>query len=77
MPAPSNGGFWSFDGKQLFFKRMADYWRLSMDDHWQFPVTNFAGRRGTLGVAHTDGKYFYFTWRDDLADVWTVDLTEQ
>ena len=25
----------------------------------------------------TDGEYVYFTWRDDVGDIWVVDAAQQ
>jgi hypothetical protein len=41
------------------------------------PLTDLAGRRGTLGsqqLPATDGAFLYFTWRDDLGDIWVMDV---
>ena len=39
-------------------------------------LTDLAGRRGSMGfqTPSTDGKYIYFTWRDDLGDIWVIDV---
>ena len=40
------------------------------------PVTELRGRRGyleSLSLA-TDGKYLYFTWGEDLSDIWVMDV---
>jgi hypothetical protein len=60
-------------------EKVGNLWALSVDDRREYPVTNFAKRRGFLQqtVLSTDGKYLYFAWRDDLGDVWTMDLVEQ
>lgn len=49
-----------------------------MKDRRERPVTNLTGRRGSLGLQAlaSDGKYLYFTWRDDVGDIWTMDLVE-
>ena len=42
------------------------------------PVTDFTGRPGTLGVfgLATDGSYLYFTWDEDIGDLWVMDVVE-
>ena len=31
---------------------------------------------GALSLA-TDGKYLYFTWRQDLGDIWVMDVVQE
>jgi TolB protein len=73
---------WSPDGKVLYFtggeERAANLWALSPEDGREFPVTDLAGRSGSLGYAlATDGQYLYFTWWEDLGDLWVMDVAEQ
>lgn len=71
---------WSRDGAHVFFFRTtagsANLWSVSVDTRQALPLTNLTGRRGTLGTAGTatDGKYIYFTWRDDVGDIWVTDI---
>jgi hypothetical protein len=39
-------------------------------------MTHFVGKRGTLGImqSSTDGRFLYFPWQDDLADIWVMDV---
>ena len=39
-------------------------------------MSNFAGRPGTLGhfALATDGKSLFFSWEDDLGDLWVMDV---
>jgi Tol biopolymer transport system component len=59
--------------------KTGNIWQLSLDTGRESQLTNLTGRRGVLQqtALSTDGKYFYFTWRDDLGDVWTMDLVDQ
>ena len=73
---------WSPDGKVLYFtggeERAGNLWALSPEDGSEFPVTDLVGRSGTLGYAlGTDGQYLYFTWWEDLGDLWVMDVVEQ
>jgi TolB protein len=83
-PQPLAPGFgpptWSRDGAHVFFfragERSGNLWSVSIDTLKERPLTNLTGRRGTLGIAGTatDGKYIYFTWRDDVGDIWVTDI---
>jgi Tol biopolymer transport system component len=70
---------WSRDGERIFFVREGNLWRLSLNDLSERPVTNLMGKRGTVGVMQpsTDGKFLYFPWQDDLADIWVMDIASQ
>lgn len=71
---------WSRDGKHIFFiggeERSGNIWSYSFNDHAARPVTQFAGRRGNLGVQAlaADENYLYFTWRDDTGDIWVMNV---
>jgi hypothetical protein len=33
------------------------------------------GRRGSIGnVFANDDRYLYFTWREDVGDIWVMDV---
>ena len=42
-------------------------------------MTAFTGRRGDLGTyaLTTDGDYLYFTWQDDLGDLWVMNVVNE
>jgi len=71
---------WSRDGRYIYFGEGVgsggDIWRLSLADRREEPVTNLVGRRGALGYmpTATDGVFVYFPWRDDLGDIWVMDV---
>jgi Tol biopolymer transport system component len=80
---------WSPDGKWVYFHTFREsggttyqlerpglnIWRVSADGRREEPVTQFTGRRGVLGAnIATDGKYVYFTWREDVSDIWMMDV---
>ena len=35
--------------------------------------------RGTIdaNALATDGRFVYFTWRDDIADIWVMDVVQK
>ena len=76
--APFPAGALSPDGKEIYFKgsagRNGELWAVSLDDRKERPLTDFTGRRGDFGTyaLATDGDYLYFTWQDDLGDIWVM-----
>ena len=72
---------WSSDGKRVFFtgrgERAGNLWAVTLEDELERrPMTELTGRRGTLGdmCLATDGQYLYFCWREDLGDIWVMDV---
>ncbi len=73
----SSGAGWSPDGKKLYFQRAGNLWALSIEDGTEYTVTDLEGRSGRLTNANsigTDGQYLYFTWREDVGDIWVMDV---
>jgi Tol biopolymer transport system component len=77
---PAQAPHWARDGEHIYFtgmqERVGNIWRLSLRDRIERPVTNLAGRRGEPGrmAPDTDGKFLYFTWREDTGDIWVMDV---
>jgi Tol biopolymer transport system component len=70
---------WSPDGREIHFSGadQQSFWSYRVADGTQRPITNLFGRRGMLGVSQmpaSDGTFLYFTWRDDLGDIWVMDI---
>jgi Tol biopolymer transport system component len=72
---------WSPDGKSIFYptgaaRAVRNLWALSVATKKERPVSEFSGRRGVLCFQpiSTDGAYIYFTWREDLGDIWVMDI---
>jgi Tol biopolymer transport system component len=72
------------DGKSIYYsvvdgpKENQDLWKLSLDRDQVSRLTKLQGRRGTLGaVFTTDGRYLYFTWREDDGDIWVMDVVKK
>jgi len=69
---------WSPNGKELYFWRAGDIWARSMGEGTERAVTSFEDRRGGPGEnLATDGEYLYFNWREDVGDVWVMDVEQK
>ncbi len=56
-------------------ERASNLWAKSLHNGREYPVTDLEGRRGDLGWdLATDGQYLYFTWGEDLGDIWVMDV---
>ena len=70
----------SADGRYVFYlgalAKLNSIWRVSLDDGLERVMTDFSGRRGSMGpiALATDESYLYFTWEDDLGDIWVMDM---
>ncbi len=74
---------WSPDGKHIYLAGSSDragsIWEMAADGTHERPVTDLRGRRGyvePLSLA-TDGTYLYFTWCEDLSDIWVMDVVRE
>ena len=71
---------WSPDGRSIYFtpsRRPDDnLWRVSAEGGDPSPVTDFQGKRGRLGrsALAVNGDWIYFTWEEDLGDIWVMDV---
>jgi Tol biopolymer transport system component len=72
---------WSRDGREIYYAGIEDtrgarFWAVSPATRVERLVADLSGRRGHIGFQppSTDGRYLYFTWRDDLGDVWLMDV---
>ncbi len=68
------------DGRRIFFKgvrtRQPDIWVLDLEDGSERPVTDLAGRRGELGSLALHQNAIYFAWRENLGDLWVMDVEQ-
>ncbi len=41
------------------------------------PVTDFRDKRGSPGSESltTDGEFIYFSWEEDMGDIWVMDVS--
>jgi TolB protein len=72
---------WSPDGARIYFGEQegsARLWALSLKDGSERVVADLAARRGGLAFQPpaTDGKYLYFSWRNDVGDIWAMDVVQ-
>ncbi|MGD9902179.1 MAG: protein kinase [Vicinamibacterales bacterium] len=82
---------WSRDGRSVYFTTYreapkASYqlerpglnvWRVSRDGTAEEAVTALGNRRGFIGFnIALDRLHLYFTWREDVSDVWMMDLND-
>jgi len=76
---PGQMARWSPDGNVLYFtgwhERAGNLWAMSMEDGREYPVTDLVGRRGAMGLTFSmGGEYLYFTWWEDIGDIWVMDV---
>ena len=50
------------------------FWKLSLKDGELSRVASLDGRRGNTGSIAVDRHHLYFTWREDEADIWVMDV---
>ena len=68
------------DGQRVYFigrtDRTDNIWSLDVADGREAPATALTGRQGTIGAngLATDGQFLYFTWQEDLSDIWVMDV---
>jgi Tol biopolymer transport system component len=77
---PGRTPSFSRDGTEVYFigteERAGNIWSVSLESGEERAITEFNGRRGSLGplCLTTDGQYIYFAWRDDLGNIWVADV---
>ena len=77
---PARNPRFSPNGRAIYFHgdgvRSGNIWRLDLATGAETAVTRLEGRRGALGLSGlaTDGEYLYFTWEEDLGDLWVLDV---
>jgi Tol biopolymer transport system component len=80
LTAHASGGRWTPDGTHVIFsgdgKRLGIYVVKADGTAPERLVLDLSGRRGAHGRYGTpaDGKYVYFTWDEDLGDLWTMNV---
>jgi TolB protein len=76
---PGNLLRWSGDGKRIYFLRGQssdnDVWTLTVEGRTERRLTRFSQKGGRLGGAlASDDRHLYFTWRNNLGDIWVMDV---
>ena len=69
---------WAPNGRTLYFILPGSEQQVlavNDDGSGERVVATLSGRRGSLGSngLSTDGRHLYFTWEEDLGDLWTMD----
>ena len=66
----------SADGTKLYFLGIDDIWVHQVADGSEIRLTDLTGKRGQRGsfALTTDDEYLYFTWQEDLGDIWLMDV---
>jgi Tol biopolymer transport system component len=75
-PAEAPYPIWSRDGRAVYFLDRNDLWMVPAEGGEVRKLTDFSGKRGSMegNCLATDGKYLYFTWREDAGDIWVMDV---
>jgi Tol biopolymer transport system component len=74
---------WTLDGEEVLFHGPADrpglYIVRADGTGGERLLLDVKGRRGALGPysTPTDGKYVYFTWNEDLGDLWVMNVNRE
>ena len=77
---PAGYSRWSPDGKRIYFvgtgMRAGTLWTVLAEGGNERPLTDFSGKYGVIGIEAlaTDGQQLYFTWAEDLGDLWVMDV---
>lgn len=72
---------WSPDGTRLYYtgwrERSEKIWALSPSSGDESVVADLTGRRGNMGWQFaTDGSFLYFTFWEDIGDMWVMDVED-
>lgn len=73
---------WANDDEIYFISVLkpeaGNIWSVSVEDGNARMMTDLSGKPGTLGgeALDTDGEYIYFTWEEDLGDIWLMDVVK-
>ena len=68
---------WSPDGREVYFGRQPRaFYAFSVETSDERQLADLSGKRGFLGAfgLATDGRYLYFSWQEDVGDIWVMDV---
>ena len=67
---------WGPDGERIYFRKVDEYWELTLANRTERLVAELSGKPGSIGLLAlaTDGEYLYFTWEETLGDIWVMDV---
>ncbi len=74
---------WSHDGRGLYFRgsneRAGNIWFVSLQDGVEKSVTDFTAKPGNIGIygLAVSSEHIYFTWEEDLGDIWVMDVVQE
>jgi Tol biopolymer transport system component len=79
LPTSSAGPMrWTPDGRSVVYRASQDRIAIVAADGQSTEriLADLSGRRGGLGDhgTPTDGRFVYFTWNEDLGDIWVMDI---
>jgi len=79
LPELSHAPLWSRDGKKIYFHlgptpELENIYEISADGGPERRRTDLKGKHGTLSAVATDGQHFYFTWLEEVGDIWVMDV---
>jgi Tol biopolymer transport system component len=77
LPTTANGPpRWTLDGRHLVYRSSENSIAIVAAEGamTQRLLADLSGRRGSLGDhgTPTDGRFVYFTWNEDLSDIWVI-----
>jgi Tol biopolymer transport system component len=70
---------WSPDGSRIYFRddeQRRTLREVMVEDRTERILAGFDERPGRLGefALATDGRFLFFTWEEDLGDIWVMDV---
>ena len=70
---------WSPDGTTIYAGRAANLLAVGLESGRERLLTDLGSRRGTLGqfALATDGRSLYFTWDENVADLWVMSVEDE
>ena len=75
--------YWPRHDKRIYFKRNIEgtrtLWELSLENDRERQVLDLKGRPGRIhpNTLATDGKQLFFTWWEDVGDIWVMDVEKK